>query len=177
MTTNWTLVPIPEQDRTDVEALVIARQLERQEAAFPTNDEIRDPGMLVDVVRRNSFARQTPWPVAALERLANAESITEQRWAIVLDYCASRPNELFSTEQIAEATGMSVEDWRSACRNLKKYLKRDYAGYAPAWGHGDWEGQTMWPAATASGRQLRDKNQLFVGLSAEQASRWLQVRR
>jgi hypothetical protein len=86
------------------------------------------------------------------------------RWARAMDVASEHPEEFLSTVQIANASGMSINEWRDAPRKLPQHLTAHF----PA--------NIEWPLAAVGGRELGKDDQVYWGITAEQAQRWLQVR-
>ena len=111
------------------------------------------------------LAKLVPWEVSDLRRLATSDAITAMRWARALDVCAEHVGDFLSTKQVAEESGMSVNEWRDAPRKISRHLKAHYPD-VPAW-----------PLAVRSGRPLGiNDDQVYWAISAEQAKRWRQAR-
>jgi hypothetical protein len=175
MTTTWILLPVPELDLPEVKALVEKRQSERGEPLAPSTDQISGGELTVDAVRRNAFVAHSAWPTNALARLAEGNTLTTQRWAQVLDLCSTHPGDLFSTEDVVAQTDLSLNEWRDACRKITLHLKKHYTD-VPLWEHEPYIGEPVWPLVTVSGRSLKVRDQLYVGITVEQAARWKRVR-
>ncbi|GAA5207606.1 hypothetical protein [Microbacterium kyungheense] len=139
----------------------------------PTAEQVRDSQLAKDAVVRAAFAKHEPWPEHALARLAEGSAITTQRFAQVVDLCAATPGEdhRYSTEELAEKTGMNVNEWRSACRKIRLHLEKHH----PEIPRTD-AGNPEWPLVDMSGRTLGERDQLYVGITEEQARRWRTVR-
>ena len=173
--TNWVLVPVPEADRDDVTALVVKNQQNRGERPWPSPADLSDRDVVADAVWRAAMADHPAWPEGALAQLAEGTSKTASRWATAMDFCAVHPGERFSTEEIVANTDLTLNEWRDACRKISAHLRSNFDGL-PKWERDPYAGQDVWPMVTIGGRELGVENQLFVGMTAEQASRWLDVR-
>jgi hypothetical protein len=174
MVTKWVLLPVPAQDADSIEIDIAARQRKRGEPTSPSVGELSDDELASEMLRRTTFGAFIPWPESALERLAAATTETTRRWSIVMTLCAESPGTLFSTTNISERTELTIEEWRTACRHITPHLRKHYKD-APLWGPGSYEGSTEWPLVTMSGRQLKLRHELHVGITEEQAKRWLAV--
>ncbi len=51
------------------------------------------------------------------------------------------------------------------------HLRKHYAD-VPVWEHDPYVGEPVWPLVTVSGRELKVRDQLYVGITEEQADRW-----
>lgn len=173
MGTEWLLLAVPKQDYDELKHMVDFRQEQRGEAPAPSPEELRDSQLAIDAVVRAAFATHEPWPREALERLAAESTITTQRFARVMDLCAKTPGaqSRYSTEEIAEVTGMSVNEWRAACRKIRLHLEKHYPEVPRTT-----SGNPEWPLVDMAGRNLGERDQLYVGITDEQARRWKQIR-
>lgn len=175
MTTNWVLLPVPEQDSGEFRDIIATRQRDRNEPLSPETDEIRNREMAIAAVKRAAFERQPRWSGSGYAQLAEGSSKTTARLSEVMQLCADHPETFFSTEDIAEQTSLSIEAWRNACRNIKKRLVAEFPD-APLWESGPYAGQPAWPLTAVSGRDLHVRDQLYVGLAADQAALWNEQR-
>lgn len=175
MATEWVLLPVPQEDHAELKEMVEYRQLQRGEVPSPSMEELSGDGLVVDMVRRGAFGRHEAWPVPALKRLSEGSTLTAQRWATVMDFCARNPEAIFSTEEVSAKTGISVSAWRDACRKIRVHLRKHYPE-VPTWEHEPIAGAPMWPLVAISGRYLKVPDQLYVGITAEQAKRWTSIR-
>lgn len=175
MTTKWVLLPVPELDYRDLKALVERRQSERGEPSMPSTELIIGGELSVDAVRRAAFDAHQAWPATALARLAEGNTLTTHRWVQVLDLCSRHPDVLYSTADVVAQTDLSVNEWRDACRKITAHLKKHYAD-APLWEQEPHVGQPVWPLVAVGGRELKVRDQLYVGITEEQAKRWREVR-
>lgn len=174
MTTTWEIVYVPEADAAEVRALVAERQASRNEPASPSVGELDEKRARIAALERRRLDQQPAWPATAFAGLAEDKRETATRWAQVLDLAAATPGRFISTEEVAAETDLSVSDWRSACRTLRRILP-SYEG-VPTWADGGYAGELAWPLADLAGRTLGVRDQLYVGMTAEQASVWLSVR-
>ena len=175
MTTEWVLLPVPQQDYAEFKHMVEQRQQQRGEATAPSTEELREDSLAVDTVVRAALVLHKVWPASALSRLAEESTLTTQRWATVMDLCAQNPGAMFSTQEVSAKTGIPVSKWRDACRKIGPHLRKRYPE-VPKWEREPRAGAPMWPLVTISGRDLKVPDQLYVGITAEQAERWKSVR-
>lgn len=175
MSTEWVLLPVPKEDYTELKQIVEHRQQQRGEVSHPSLKELRRDELVIDTIERAAFGKHKVWPVSALERLAKESTVITQRFARAMDLCAKTPSKVFSTEEMSARLGISVNEWRAACRKIGVHLEIHYPE-VPLVEHGRWAGKPMWPLMAISGRDLKKRDQLYVGISAEQAERWMSVR-
>lgn len=173
--TEWVLLPVPREDYAELKHMVEYRQQQRGKAASPSSEELRGDEIAVDTVLRAAFGEHKAWPPSALARLAEGSTLTTHRWARVMDLCAEEPGATFSTEEVSTKTGIPVNEWRDACRKIGAHLKKHYPD-VPLWERDPHIGEPMWPLVAISGRHLKVRDQLYVGITEEQAERWKEVR-
>jgi hypothetical protein len=80
---------------------------------------------------------------AELAAIADGTTETAVRWTKAMDFCSAHPGDFFTTTEVAEATGMTVNNWRDAPR--KMYLVLRKIPGAPLWDSGKYVGQPAWP--------------------------------
>lgn len=108
------------------------------------------------------------WSVEDLKRLAAGHTVTTQRWTQAIDLCAQSPNLFIPSSEIAERTGMGIEEWRSAARQITRHLAKHYQ-QVPLW-----EGHPVWPLHAQS---ISDyPGQVSWVISPEMADLWRQAR-
>ena len=93
-----------------------------------------------------------------------------------MDLCSKNPEKLFSTEDIEANRELTIEEWRTAWRRIPPHLKKHYPD-VPVWSRGKHEGEPELPLVTMAGRRLKVKDQLYVGMTHEQAARWIKTHR
>ena len=181
MATTWMLMAVPAEDYDELRHMVEFRQAQRGEQPAPTVEELRSEDLKRAAVVRHAFEQHESWPQQALRRLADGSTATTERFSRVMDLCVTIREEspdlpVISTTAIAERTGMTVEEWRAACRKIGAHLEKHYPD-VPRWTEGaSAEGRPMWPLVTISGRNLGVYDQLYVGVTSEQARRWQRIR-
>ncbi|MCE0459689.1 hypothetical protein [Curtobacterium flaccumfaciens] len=173
--TNWVLVPVPEQDRDEVTALVVKNQRARNERPWPSPEELSAEDLVANAVWRAALTEHQAWRTAQLAQLAAGDSLTAQRWIIAIDFCAAHRGQRFSTEEIVANATLTLNEWRDACRKITAHLRANFEDL-PKWSRELYTGSNFWPLVTVGGRELKTDNQLFVGVTDEQAERWLSVR-
>ncbi|WIB65610.1 hypothetical protein [Curtobacterium sp. MCBD17_040] len=174
MTTTWTMLPVPEQDADELRELVAERQRSRNQPVAPAPTEVRDRELLASAVKQGALDRRPPWTAAGYAHIAEGTSITMRRIREVMQLLAAHPEQWFSTEDIVEQTSLTLEEWRSACRNIRKRLNAEFPE-APVWPNGEYAGERVWPFTVISGRSIFVRDQLYVALSAAQAATWNEV--
>lgn len=174
MATIWKVLYVPEVDAEEFRAEIAARQLVRMEPPAPDIEEVDARHAHAEAVLRGALDRQPSWSSTALARLAEDNTKTGKRWVVVMDHCAENPGSWYSTEAIARETDLSVQDWRSACRTIKRIFH--HFDDIPVWPTGPYKGEMAWPLAAASGRSIGVKDQLYVAMNDKQAELWLEVR-
>lgn len=107
-----------------------------------------------------------PWSTDDLRQIIDTAPTykTMARWARAMDVAAEHPEEFLSTAQIASEAGMTINEWRDAPRKLPQHLTAHFAA------------NIQWPLAGVGGRELGQDDQVYWGLTAEQAQRWLRAR-
>lgn len=175
MVTKWVLLPVPKDDYAELKQTVEYRQHQRGEMSHPSLEELRRDELVIDTIKRAAFGKHKVWPTSALERLAEESTLTTQRFARAMDLCAKTPGKVFSTEEVSAKLGISLNEWRAACRKIGVHLEKHYPE-VPRLEHGPSAGKPMWPLVPISGRYLKVPDQLHVGITAEQAERWMSVR-
>lgn len=175
--TEWKLLPVPAADYDELSAVVTKRQVQRGEEVAPDADVISNDDAVVDAVRAAAYSKHTAWDEVPLARIAEGRTLTTQRWTTVMDLLAKNPgpgNEL-STTRIVELTDLTLNEWRDACRKIRPHLEKNYPD-APVWDYGRHAGGVMWPVVGISGKELKQYDELYVGITEEQARNWLAVR-
>lgn len=181
VTTTWMLLAVPAVDYAELKHMVNFRQEQRGEAPSPTPEELSGEQLKRDAVIRAAFDEHEAWPHSALERLAAATTITTDRFSQAMDICVDLRAEnpafpLISTTGLAERSGMSVEEWRAACRKINAHMEKHYTD-VPRWPvESRGAGRPFWPLVNISGRSLGVHDQLYVGITELQAERWKKVR-
>lgn len=176
MTSTWIPLLVPENHYLELAALVAERldELGFDRAASDTIEirlAVSDGAHSADHPRELSaadkkLAAHIPWTVENLRRLIASETVTAQRWVRALDVCMNHVGEFVSTQQIAEESGMTIADWRSACRKMKAHQRTNYP-----------DETSWWPLAGEGGRILgHSYDQLYVAITPAQAERWAEAK-
>lgn len=174
MPTTWTLVPVPTNDRQEIEALVATRQRSRNEPETPSLAELHALSGDASDVKALALTHQEVWPAEAFQHLLDDESETAKRFVKAFYLLDRSPGTWLGTDEVAAGTGMTVNAWRSACRGLRKYLDRHYPE-VPVWRAGKYEGEKVWPLADVSGRHIGEKDQVYFAVSPAQSAMWRSV--
>ena len=81
-----------------------------------------------------------------------------------MDVMCNHVGEFISSAQLAAEAGMPINHWRDAPRKLPSHLAKHY------------EPNLEWPLKAVGGRDLKKDDQVYWGITAQQAQRWVQVR-
>ena len=165
---KWVPLLVRIEDYSELASQVAAREAKRpHESAWTPETRVA----LGETPRAATKAeelltRLKPWSVGELRQIIDTAPTykTMARWARAMDVASEHPEEFLSTVQIANAAGMSINEWRDAPRKLPQHLTAHF----PA--------NIEWPLAAVGGRELGKDDQVYWGITAEQAQRWLQVR-
>ncbi|PZE63612.1 hypothetical protein [Curtobacterium sp. MCBD17_021] len=169
MTITWSPILVPTEHYADI-ALAVQHRLAELGFAGATGEvlslEVVEGGTASASNDADAMlANHEPWEVSNLVLLLQNDTVTARRWVRAVDACAKEPDAFMSTEQIAEATGMRVNEWRSACRKMTVHQRATYPS------------ETSWPLAVASGRDIgRPVGPLYVALTSEQSRRWSEAK-
>lgn len=175
------LLAVPEQDYEELKHMVDFRQEQRGEPSAPSAEQLRGEEVKIATEIRKSMDKFQTWPESALRRLAKGDTITTQRFSQVMDLCVrvrqdSPDFPIISTTDVAERTRMTVEQWRAACRKMNAHLEKHYPE-VPRWPEDSRSaGRPFWPLVGVSGRSLGRYDELYVGITDEQAKLWKRVR-
>lgn len=126
-----------------------------------------------------AIARQQPWSTEAPDQLATDPSPILARWAKVIDACVQQtdlrnePLFVLATDEVPDVTDVTVSQWQHAARQVSVEFRKRFADTAPRWTYGRHKGGFKLPLDLISGRNLKaDKDQLYVGVTPEEARRW-----
>jgi hypothetical protein len=165
---KWVPLLVRIEDYAELASQVAAREARRPE------ESARTPGTRVALAETSRaatkaeelLARLKPWSLDELRQIiATAPTYkTMARWALAMNVACDHPEELLPTTQIASESGMTLNEWRDAPRKLPQHL----AAHFPA--------NIEWPLAAVGGRELGKDDQVYWGITIDQAQRWLQVR-
>lgn len=130
MKDQWIPILVRLEDYDEMAAWVARREEERgAEGGTPLLAAVGMGGQKGD--RASSAAddwlRGYPsWPEEALERLAESEAVTAQRWVRALDVCAASEKDWLTTSEVAYRAGMPINEWRDAPRKIPRHLRTHY---------------------------------------------------
>lgn len=169
MTAQWMPLLVPAEYYIELATLIQQRQLssdtEVSELMVTNSVEEAPTSASWPRVVAEAVARFEAWSVGDLQRLATSGALTAQRWARAMDVCAAEPGRFFSTQEVAESSGMSVNEWRDAPRKISRHLASNYPG-VPGW-----------PLVVASGRNLGHAyDQAYWAITELQARRWVEAK-
>ena len=160
---GWVPVLVPEEDYVAVCEYVAARQAERAPSgsrsleAEPHEGEA-DPRLTA----------WPSWPENALERLAQSTIVTAQRWAKAMDAVAQGEQNWYTTSEVAQLSGLTINEWRDAPRKISRHLKAHYTDVPVH------KGNLAWPLRpwTNPDRPL----EVSWGIPPVTKQRWLRIR-
>lgn len=174
MPSAWIPVLVPEEHHAELVTMIEARLKELGfDASLADSVEIRlaapmtrGAGATSDTSAGDrALAAHLAWGVESLRLLLANTTATAQRWSKALDVCAAEPGEWISTQDIAGRSGLSINEWRDACRKMASHQRKNYLDEAG------------WPLANIMGRHLgHSYDQLYVAITSEQAGRWAQAK-
>lgn len=105
------------------------------------------------------------WNVGALERFADSQFLTVQRWHTAMDLCAQHPNTFFATSDVVERTSLQLNEWRDAPRKISAHLAKHYP-----------EVMGTWPLVAVGGRELGTYDEVYWAMTGDVAVTWSQIR-
>ena len=168
MMSKWIPLLVRIEDYSELASQVAAREAKRPDEAGPTPEPRVALGETPRAATKAEelLARLKPWSLGELRQIIDTAPTykTMARWARAMDVASEHPEEFLSTAQIANVSGMSINEWRDAPRKLPQHLTAHF----PA--------DIEWPLAAVGGRELGKDDQVYWGATVEQAQRWLQVR-
>lgn len=164
---KWIPLLVREQDYLELAALVASREAGRnaESTGWPADSQPVD--LTASSTREGKLlATLKPWSVVSLRQLADSAETyaTAMRWSKAMDVMLNHVGEFISSAQLAHEAGMTINQWRDAPRKLPSHLEKHY------------EPQLGWPLKAVGGRELRKDDQVYWGITKEQAARWSQVR-
>jgi hypothetical protein len=162
---TWIPLLVRQEDYTEFAAQVALREISRETTGASPTVTL---GTATGPATKESELLSTlkTWSTEALRRLAESGDAfaTAERWGKAMDVMCKHVGEFISSAQLAEEAGMSINQWRDAPRKLPAHLEKHY------------EPGIEWPLKAVGGRELKKDDQVYWGITAEQAQRWLQVR-
>jgi len=174
MSGSWIPLLVPQEHHVEL-ATMVATRLEQIGFEAPANDsieirltpaQVRGATVTPDISAGDrALEANTPWSVESLRLLIANPTATARRWAMALDVCATGLGDWVSTQDMAERTGLTINEWRDACRKMTQHQRKNYPN------------ESDWPLATISGRHLgHSYDQLYVAITEEQAARWAEAK-
>lgn len=165
--TSWIPLLVRQEDYTEFATLVASREVGREDSVvipFVSSDPVAATAGATK--EAELLATLKTWSMDALRQLAESSSdfATADRWGKAMDVMCNHVGEFVSSAQLAGEAGMPINHWRDAPRKLPSHLAKHY------------EPNIEWPLKAVGGRELKKDDQVYWGITAEQAQRWLQVR-
>lgn len=163
---GWIPVLVRLADYAVVTQLVATREAERGQEPNHTVSHRAELGgrATVDPL----LATWPAWPEKALRRLAASSSLTAERWVRAMDAIAVGDADWYSTSEVAQLSGLTVNEWRDAPRKISRHLKAHYQDVPVH------EGHLVWPLR--AGGQPDKPDEVSWGMSPVTKGRWLQLR-
>lgn len=165
--TSWIPLLVRQEDYTEFATEVASREVGREDfALFPSVTSAPVATTSGATKEAELLATLKTWSMEALRQLAEsgATFATADRWGKAMDVMCHHVGEFISSAQLAAEAGLPINHWRDAPRKLPGHLAKHY------------EPNIEWPLKAVGGRELRKDDQVYWGITAEQAQRWLQVR-
>lgn len=162
---GWVPVLVPEQDYVAVCQFVAARQAERAPSGK------RSSGVEGEANGTGTDPRLTTWPAwpeDALQRLAQSSTATTQRWAAAMDAIAQGEQDWYTTSEVAQLSGLTVNEWRDAPRKISRHLKAHYTDVPVH------KGNLAWPLRPWTNPDR--PAEVSWGMPPVTKQRWLQIR-
>lgn len=160
----WVPVLVRLEDLEEVSAWIAGRESARERpgiAAQPLSVNVPRPAA--------ATAQDAAWPVEQLKRLITTPSATAERWVRALDVCSEAADgSPLSTSEVARRSGMTVNEWRDACRKISRHLKKHFPEIDL-----DADGNPIWPLADST---MPGTSEVQWSMSPELAVRWRQAR-
>lgn len=166
---GWLPVLVRTEDYLAVATLIATREAQRQDGQAGARPAARrsaadDEIGVAPPAEYDPEAHLVTWSVEQLKQLAESSFTTAQRWTQAIDVVAEHEGRLLSSEQVAALADMPIAAWRDAPRKIARHLQAHYK--VPGW-----------PLYGVGGRKLGLDDQVYWGISGEQAARWRQVRK
>lgn len=162
---GWTPVLVPSEDYVAVTRFVAARQAERTGAGHHLGRSHPEGG---SETAHPLLASWAAWPEDALRRLAESQSVTARRWVTAMDAIAQRDGNWFTTSEVAEISGLTINEWRDAPRKISRHLKAHYTDVPVH------EGHLVWPLRPWTNP---DKpGEVSWGMPPATKQRWIAIR-
>ncbi len=165
---GWLPVLVRTEDYLPVATLIATREAQRQgthSGTAPAAPRAVADGQIgiAPPAEYGPEVHLVAWPVEQFTKLAESSFTTAQRWVQAIDVVAKYEGRLLSSEQVAAMAKMPIAAWRDAPRKITRHLEAHYT--VPGW-----------PLYAVGGRKLGLDDQVYWGISTEQALRWRQAR-
>lgn len=162
---DWVPVLVRVSDYGAVTQLIAAREAERanHRGAMPQGSEV-----FAESGADLRLASAPAWPEGALRRLSTSSSVTAQRWTRAMDAIAVGDADWYSTSEVAQMSGLTVNEWRDAPRKIGRHLKAHYHD-APV--H---DGTISWPLVAWSNPAA--PGEVSWGMPPVTKDRWRKIR-
>jgi len=170
---TWIPILVPQQDYLEIAALVAGREANRTDEASEVTGFVTSPATRPQLnVDDAKLAALPVWSVDDLRALASGTSETAKRWTLAMDVCCEvvgSDNHWLSTSEVADRTGMSINDWRDAPRKITRHMKANFPNVPidPA------SGDHAWPL---KGVSKPGSQEIHWAMNEAQAELWRQVR-
>jgi len=164
--TSWIPLLVRQEDYTEFATQVASREVGRENPGLPSVTSGRIAGS-ADTTREAEFlATLKAWSLEDLRQLADSgpKFATADRWGKAMDVMCDHVGTFVSSAELAAEAGMPINHWRDAPRKLPNHLARNYRP------------NIEWPLKAVGGRELKKDDQVYWGITTEQAQRWRQVR-
>jgi hypothetical protein len=165
--TSWIPLLVRQEDYTDFAMQVASREVGREDSVVIPSVASGSVAPVAGSSKEDELlATLKPWSMQALHQLADSSAtfVTAERWGKAMDVMCNHVGKFISSAQLAAEAGMPINHWRDAPRKLPSHLVRNY------------EPNIEWPLKAVGGRELKKDDQVYWGITAEQAQRWLRVR-
>ena len=164
---NWIPLLVRQEDFAEFAARVAEREVGREDPVVLPSVALASVTSTVGGAKESELlATLETWSVEALRQLAESGGTfaTADRWGRAMDVMCRHVGVFLSSAELAEEAEMSINQWRDAPRKLPSHLAKHY------------EQGIGWPLKGVGGRELKRDDQIYWGITSEQAQRWLQVR-
>lgn len=165
--TSWIPLLVRQEDYTEFATQVASREVGREDSAVIPSVTSGPVATTAGATKEAELlATLKTWSMEALRQLAESSATfaTADRWGKAMDVMCNHVGEFISSDQLAAEAGMPINHWRDAPRKLPSHLAKHY------------EPNIEWPLKAVGGRVFKKEDQVYWGITAEQAQRWLQVR-
>lgn len=165
--TSWIPLLVRREDYIEFARQVALREVEREDSAVSPSVTSGPVATTAGATKEAELlATLRTWSIHALRQLADSSAsfATAERWGKAMDVMCNHVGEFISSAQLAAEAGMPINHWRDAPRKLPSHLAKHY------------DQNIEWPLKAVGGRDLKKDDQVYWGITAEQAQRWLQVR-